>query len=308
MFRKTKKFPQTYFPHHIYLVVDHIKPCELNIFFTAREDAAAKASALCSGVSARLVEDGTELFSTHKARRVGGGCKRSQSGVNPSPGILCMRMSMTRRRHGVERESDATDCGGVEDKAHSFRLLRWKKPQHGIRAVRAVLTRLALLLLAATAAAGFKLPASVIASAGGSGSVCAGRMGSFGESVAGSRQTNVVAGVVVAGASVEEVNGVYHSREPGIVPAGFTETCVKMGWPAEAMWVKLSDGRRAWFESENGSYIYWNRSDGCWWIDAPSGAGVYIQKSSSQLPPVDGQWEPLNEPASAALPQLRLHE
>ena len=30
----------------------------------------------------------------------------------------------------------------------------------------------------------------------------------------------------------------------------------------------------AWFESENGSYIYRNTGDGRWWIDGPSGAGT----------------------------------
>ena len=72
------------------------------------------------------------------------------------------------------------------------------------------------------------------------------------------------------------------------------------------MWRKLSDGRRPWFESDNGSYIYWNRSDGCWWIDGPTGAGVYIQKRDSEVPPVDGEWKPLNTEASLALPVLRL--
>lgn len=114
-------------------------------------------------------------------------------------------------------------------------------------------------------------------------------------------------GVMVAGASIQEVNGAYRAREPHTIPAGFTATCVQMQWHPEEMWTKLSDGRRAWYENENGSYIYWNRSDGCWWIDSPSGAGVYIQKRSCQVPPVDGVWEPLSAPAAAALPQLRLH-
>jgi hypothetical protein len=65
--------------------------------------------------------------------------------------------------------------------------------------------------------------------------------------------------VVVAGASVEEVNGEYGARAPGVVPAGFTATCLQMRWDPAAMWTKLSDGRRLWFEADNGSYIYWNR-------------------------------------------------
>jgi hypothetical protein len=65
--------------------------------------------------------------------------------------------------------------------------------------------------------------------------------------------------VVVAGASVEDVNGEYGARAPGVVPAGFTATCLQMRWDPAAMWTKLSDGRRLWFEADNGSYIYWNR-------------------------------------------------
>ena len=32
----------------------------------------------------------------------------------------------------------------------------------------------------------------------------------------------------------------------------------------------------AWYEHDNEAYIYWNRSDGRWWIDVPSGAGAYV--------------------------------
>ena len=49
-----------------------------------------------------------------------------------------------------------------------------------------------------------------------------------------------------------------------MIPDGFTATCVKMSWDAAGMWKRLSDGKRPWFERDNGSYIYWNQSDGCW--------------------------------------------
>ena len=42
------------------------------------------------------------------------------------------------------------------------------------------------------------------------------------------------------------------------------------------MWKQLSDGQQAWYEHENGSYIYHNVGDGKWWIDSPDGGGVYI--------------------------------
>ena len=50
------------------------------------------------------------------------------------------------------------------------------------------------------------------------------------------------------------------------------------------------------------------RSDGCWWIDAPDGAGVYIQRSSDDLPPSGGKWEPLSAKAASVLPQLRVQQ
>jgi hypothetical protein len=41
------------------------------------------------------------------------------------------------------------------------------------------------------------------------------------------------------------------------------------------------------------------------WIDAPSGAGVYIQKNPSELPPFEGAWEPLSAAAAKGQPQIR---
>ena len=114
-------------------------------------------------------------------------------------------------------------------------------------------------------------------------------------------------GLAVVGAGVDSVNQQYSARSPTDIPAGFTSTCNEMGWASEQMWVQLSDGHRPWFEAANGAYIYWNRSDGCWWIDAPSGAGLYILKASTALPPLDGsagEWEPLTAEAAAGLPDL----
>ena len=72
------------------------------------------------------------------------------------------------------------------------------------------------------------------------------------------------------------------------------------------MWNKLSDLKRPWFEAENGAYMYFNRADGQWWIDEPDGAGVYVSKADTQLPPVDG-WNPLRANASP-LPVLSVSE
>ena len=40
------------------------------------------------------------------------------------------------------------------------------------------------------------------------------------------------------------------------------------------------------------AYIYWNKSNGVWWIDEPSGNGVYIAKAPSWAPPQTG-WKAL---------------
>ena len=57
----------------------------------------------------------------------------------------------------------------------------------------------------------------------------------------------------------------------------------------EQTWKELTTGTTPWFESDNDSYIYLNR-DGRWWIDDPSGAGVYIAKhdGASETPPTSG--------------------
>jgi len=96
----------------------------------------------------------------------------------------------------------------------------------------------------------------------------------------------------VLGAGEGSTNGKYVPRSPALVPAGFTRTCDAMGWPSTVMWQRLSDSTSTWYEAPNEAYIYWNRSDGHWWIDLPSGAGAYIAQSSSTLPPFTG-WKAL---------------
>eukprot|EP01063_Lacrimia_lanifica_P035781 TRINITY_DN6909_c0_g4_i1.p1 TRINITY_DN6909_c0_g4~~TRINITY_DN6909_c0_g4_i1.p1 ORF type:complete len:124 (+),score=20.28 TRINITY_DN6909_c0_g4_i1:139-510(+) len=112
--------------------------------------------------------------------------------------------------------------------------------------------------------------------------------------------------VLVRSAGVADVNGRYSARDPKVIPAGFGRTCRQMGWDTPQMWAQLSDGRRPWFEAENESYIYWNRGDGKWWIDGPSGAGVYIVPSNAPVPPGSG-WQPL-APEYAPLPSVEALE
>merc|ERR1719336_1114008 len=111
----------------------------------------------------------------------------------------------------------------------------------------------------------------------------------------------------VVGAAVAEVNGVFSSRDPKVIPAGFARTCVEMGWDSQGMWRKLSDQKRPWFEKSNEAYMYYNIGDGQWWLDGPSGAGLYVVKADSQTPPTGG-WRPLGgvprpAPTIEAVPQ-----
>ena len=93
--------------------------------------------------------------------------------------------------------------------------------------------------------------------------------------------------VEVVGAGFASVNGVYDAAAVGAdIPAGFVKTCVEMGWDSHAMWAKLYDTSTPWFiHRDNDSYIYRNKGDGRWWIDGPSGAGVYIVPSRDKVPP-----------------------
>eukprot|EP00468_Gymnochlora_sp_CCMP2014_P006779 CAMPEP_0167761044 /NCGR_PEP_ID=MMETSP0110_2-20121227/11933_1 /TAXON_ID=629695 /ORGANISM="Gymnochlora sp., Strain CCMP2014" /LENGTH=130 /DNA_ID=CAMNT_0007647643 /DNA_START=14 /DNA_END=402 /DNA_ORIENTATION=+ len=104
--------------------------------------------------------------------------------------------------------------------------------------------------------------------------------------------SSVIPSIVVANAGENEVNGFFKMREPNVIPEGFAKTCIRMKWDPKGMWEQLSDHKRPWFEAENGSYIYWNKSDGRWWLDGPSGDGLYIVSDDGSLPPEDG-WKPL---------------
>jgi hypothetical protein len=120
----------------------------------------------------------------------------------------------------------------------------------------------AVLLLAVSTVAAFS-PTSGVAAlhpAGRSlGAHAAPPEARSGNSMADGCAADAGVAVVVAEASVEDVNGEYSARSPDVIPAGFAATCAQMRWEPGQMWKQLSDGRRLWFEAENGSYIYWNR-------------------------------------------------
>ena len=94
--------------------------------------------------------------------------------------------------------------------------------------------------------------------------------------------------IIVQSAGCALVNGIYEEKPPTQIPAGFDRTCKSMSWNTEKLWKQLSDQQRPWYEAENESYIYWNKGDGKWWIDEPSGGGVYIVKNDDTLPPKNG--------------------
>ena len=108
----------------------------------------------------------------------------------------------------------------------------------------------------------------------------------------------------IAGAGFQEVNGVYDSvSRGGKIPAGFVRTCVQMGWDSVAMWKELYDDTAPFYlHRDNDSYIYRNKGDGRWWIDGPSGAGVYIISSRDKLPP-STSWSALDK-AHLPLPKV----
>jgi len=111
----------------------------------------------------------------------------------------------------------------------------------------------------------------------------------------------------VTGAGSSIVNGLYHIRQADIIPSSFTKVCVKARWNPSDMWQQLNRGR-PWWETENGSYIYFNRGDGQWWMDSgETGLGLYISRSQSEendsdIPPLNG-WEVLGD-GELPLPKL----
>eukprot|EP00961_Rhodomonas_salina_P000152 1615-Rhodomonas_salina.1 len=98
--------------------------------------------------------------------------------------------------------------------------------------------------------------------------------------------------IQVSGAGTAEVNGEYKAKDAREIPRGFALVCEQNKWPTEGMWNKLSNLRTPWFEAENGSYIYYNTGDLCWWIDGPDGGGVYKAKvadgGKAGRPPASG--------------------
>ncbi|CEM22866.1 unnamed protein product [Vitrella brassicaformis CCMP3155] len=108
-------------------------------------------------------------------------------------------------------------------------------------------------------------------------------------------------------AGVAAVNG-YYKAMAHCIPDGFRSVCEANKWETERTWSRLTDPDYLWFQHiDNGSYVYWNKGDGQWWMDGPDGYGVYVAKTGNPLPPVSG-WVALDEAKGAALPYVEVIE
>jgi hypothetical protein len=111
--------------------------------------------------------------------------------------------------------------------------------------------------------------------------------------------------LTVKGAGLSVLNGLYQAKPSSVIPPGFIATCNEMRWNSEDMWNQLAIPAAKWFEHDNGSYIYLHK-EGRWWMDDPSGAGIYVCQVSSEgveKVPASG-WEPLSRTGADAIPSV----
>jgi len=100
----------------------------------------------------------------------------------------------------------------------------------------------------------------------------------------GKRRDVAIRKIMVGGAGEPSLNGEYVATDASKVPIGFDATCKQQGWNTAQMWEQLNAGS-TWYGASNGAYIYYNRGDSNWWIDEPSGAGVFKARGPSHAPP-----------------------
>jgi hypothetical protein len=118
----------------------------------------------------------------------------------------------------------------------------------------------------------------------------------------GTSRAEVPIRAIVVGGATKELDGEYAAVDAARIPRGFEETCIANRWSPETTWRELNGGA-AWYEATSGAYIYFNRADGCWWIDEPSGAGVWKAKAPAHAPPQLG-WAALDGKESRRAPVL----
>lgn len=109
----------------------------------------------------------------------------------------------------------------------------------------------------------------------------------------------------VSNAGVKVLNGDYHAKEISEIPVAFDKTCQEMGWNTLKMWTQLAVPEAPWFlHEQNGSYVYLHK-DGRWWMDDPSGGGIYVcrhQNSGNVTKVPSSGWEALQSPAARVEP------
>ena len=90
----------------------------------------------------------------------------------------------------------------------------------------------------------------------------------------------------VEGAGNGWLNGLYLPKPAAEVPAGFRRTCEAQGWDTAELWDQLANpaAGKPWWEKADDSYIYFNFGDNLWWVDEPSGAGVYVAPGGGGAP------------------------
>jgi len=104
--------------------------------------------------------------------------------------------------------------------------------------------------------------------------------------------STIVTSVRVFSSTRPEIDGLYVQRDGTVsVPVKFAEVCLKNGWDVDSTWSALNGGAESvWFahsagETKNPSYVYFNKNDGCWWIDGPDGLGVFKASGPPHAPP-----------------------
>ena len=113
----------------------------------------------------------------------------------------------------------------------------------------------------------------------------------------------------VLGSSVQAVNGDYIPQDSSsTIPSVFRKVCEQQLWDTGKMWRQLNGidpAKDIWFShSENDSYMYFNKSDGKWWIDGPDGNGAIIALGPWNAPPAHG-WGPVGSGGKLRTPMVR---
>mmetsp|Transcript_28298 Transcript_28298/g.51577 ORF Transcript_28298/g.51577 Transcript_28298/m.51577 type:complete len:188 (-) Transcript_28298:150-713(-) len=97
--------------------------------------------------------------------------------------------------------------------------------------------------------------------------------------------------VELSQASSRGINSTYNPQDPNNIPTGFARMCNKAGgFAPRPVWDDITNGVTPWFESKDGFFLYFNCNDVHWYVDNPSGAGMYlaVPDGSLLLPPTAG--------------------